>query len=272
MATNVTFNIRRFNPEEDKAPRWQQFTVPVEEGMTVLDGLHWIKENQDASLSYRFSCRMGVCGSCAMLINGIPSMACNTQVLHITDKVLTLAPLPNFHVIKDLVPDLMPMLEKHASIMTFLQRKDTEEMENPTWEYMQSVEELDEYFQFTYCMKCGCCMAACPGTATDREYLGPMPLAQAYRWNSDSRDDGEKNREKVVTSPHGVFSCHYAGECSNVCPKGVDPARAIQLMKKELVLGYLRLKAKKESARVVGPPTGEPKPKVEVPAYTVEQK
>ncbi len=271
MATNITFNIRRFNPDEDDAPRWQQFTVPVEEGMTVLDGLHWIQENQDATLAFRFSCRMGVCGSCAMLINGTPTMACNTQVLHVTDSTLTLGPLPNFDVIKDLVPDLMPMLEKHASIMPFLQRTDTQEMTTPTWEYMQSVEELEEYFQFTYCMKCGCCMAACPGTATDREYLGPMPLTQAYRFNVDSRDDGQENRNKVVTSPHGVFSCHYAGECSKVCPKGVDPARAIQLMKKELVLGYLKLKPKKKPAKVVGPPMGETKPKVEAPAYTVEQ-
>lgn len=271
MATNITYNIRRFDPEKDEAPRWQQFTVPVEPGMTVLDGLHWIRENQDATLAWRYSCRMGVCGSCAMLINGTPTMACNTQILHVTDRVLTLAPLPNFNVIKDLVPDLIPMLEAHASVFPQLERTDVQEMENPTAEYIQSTEELEMYLQFTYCMKCGCCIAACPGSATDRKYLGPMPLAQAYRYNVDTRDDGQKKRNGAVSGAHGVFSCHYAGECSKVCPKGVDPARAIQLMKKDLVLGYLKLQGAKKPAKLVGPPTGEHKPKIEAPVFTVEQ-
>ena len=115
-------------------------------------------------------------------------------------------------------------------------------------------------------------MAACPTMATDREYLGPMPLTQAYRYNTDSRDRGFKDRKNIVAVPHGVFSCHYAGECSNVCPKGVDPARAIQLMKRDLVLDYLRLKKHKKPAQVLSPSDrGEGKPKISAPPFTVER-
>ncbi len=267
---NIIFHIRRFDPELDEVPRWQKFTVSVEPGMTVLDGLHHIKETQDASLSWRYSCRMGVCGSCAMLINGIPTLACNTQIMDVTSQKLTLAALPNFDIIRDLVPDLTPMFRDHVSIQPYIQRDDNKEMENPTREFFQTHDELEEYLQFTYCIKCGCCAAACPTMAADRKYMGPMPLAQAYRYNKDSRDGGQKDRNDVITASHGVFSCHYAGECSNVCPKGVDPARAIQHMKKDLVLGYLRLRKDKKPCQVVGIPTGESKPAIAAPEHTVK--
>jgi len=268
---DIIYYISRFDPERDEGPHVEEYIVHVVPGMTVLDGLHQIKHEQDATLAWRFSCRMGVCGSCAMLVNGKPMLTCNTQILDVSDTALTLAPLPNFEVIRDLVPDLNSLFDRHVAVEPYIQRDDKEEMDTPTGQCFQSPHELETFLQFTYCIKCGCCMAACPGVATDREFLGPMALAQAYRYNKDSRDDGQENRNKAVTSPHGVFSCHYAGECSNVCPKGVDPARAIQLMKKELVLGYLKLKPKKKPAKVVGPPMGETKPKVEAPAYTVEQ-
>ena len=267
---DIIFHIRRFDPEKDEVPRWQNFTVPVEPGMTVLDGLHQIKENQDASLAWRYSCRMGVCGSCAMLINGVPNLSCQTQILDVTRRALTLAPLPNFDIVKDLVPDLVPMFDDHVSIQPYIQRNDAREMETPTREFIQTPHELEEFLQFTYCVKCGCCMSACPTVATDPKFLGPMALAQAYRYNKDIRDEGHKNRGQVVAAPHGVFSCHYSGECSNVCPKGVDPARAIQHMKKDLFLGYLKLKRKKKPAQVIGAPVGEPKPKIPAPEYTVK--
>jgi len=267
---DIIFHIRRFDPERDDAPEWQKYTVLVEPGMTVLDGLHQIKENQDASLSWRYSCRMGVCGSCAMLINGTPTLACNTQILDISNRILTLAPLPNFDIIRDLVPDLTPMFHNHIAVQPYIQREDREEEGIPSREFFQTPNEFEEYLQFTYCIKCGCCMAACPTMSTDREYLGPMPIAQAYRYNKDSRDGGQKNREKVVTVSHGIFSCHYAGECSKVCPKGVDPARAIQLMKKDLVLGYLRLKKHGKPCQVADVPEDDSKPKIPAPPHTIE--
>ena len=268
---NIIFYIRRFDPEHDEAPWLQQFTVQVERGMTILDGLHQIKETQDSSLAWRFSCRMGVCGSCAMLINGKPALACNTQILEVSDQLITLAPLPNFAIIKDLVPDLTPLFEKHRYIQPYIKRQDLEEMTNPTGEYFQTPQELEKYLQFTYCIKCGACIAACPTMATDRDYLGPTALAQAYRYNTDSRDGGFKARKDMVDVSHGVFNCHYAGECSRVCPKGVDPARAIQLMKRELVLDYLKLKRPKKPALALNSSKrGEQKLKILAPPFTVK--
>jgi succinate dehydrogenase / fumarate reductase, iron-sulfur subunit len=250
----IVFKVRRFNPEKDNAPYWQDFKIVAKPGMTVLDGLHEIKANHDSTLALRYSCRMGVCGSCAMLINGKPSLACNTQVSDICCKVLSVAPLPNFDIIKDLVPDLAPMLEKHRKLNPHILREDEKEMEKPSGEFFQTPEELVKYLQFSYCIRCGACMAACPTLATDEEYLGPMPLAQGHRYDSDTRDGGFNERKKIAGDTHGAFRCHYGGECSNVCPKGVDPARAIQLMKRDLVFDYLKLKKKKTPSCPLGKP------------------
>jgi succinate dehydrogenase / fumarate reductase iron-sulfur subunit len=238
----IVFNIRRFHPEKDEKPYYQEFVLDIEPGTTILDALHTIKATRDQTLGMRFSCRMGVCGSCAMLINGSPGLACNTQVLHVSNRRLTLAPLPNFDIVKDLVPDLRPLFEKHTSVQPFIKRDDREEMQNPSAEFYQSPEDLVDYLQFAYCIKCGACLAACPTCATNPEYLGPMALAQAFRYSSDTRDGGFADRAAVCGAEYGAFNCHYAGECSRVCPKGVDPARAIQLLKQRLVLDYLKLR------------------------------
>lgn len=270
----VTFRVRRYNPEKDENPHYQDFQVPVRRGMTILDGLHLIKQTLDSTLAWRYSCRMGVCGSCAMLVNGRAMLACNTQITDISKRMLTIAPLPNFEIIRDLVPDLSSMFAKHQSILPHVHREDKQEMENPTGEYEQSPEELEAYLQFSYCIRCGACMAACPTTATDKEYLGPMPLAQAFRYNNDTRDGGFENRKEVLEKAHGVFRCHFGSECSIVCPKGVDPAKAIQLMKRQLVFDYLKLLKKKKprglitGSRTTGRREGIP----EAPEYTIEQK
>jgi succinate dehydrogenase / fumarate reductase iron-sulfur subunit len=209
--------------------------------MTVLEGLKAIKETQSPTLAWRSSCRMGVCGSCGMFINGRPRLACNTQVAELGTSLVTVAPLPNFNTIRDLVPDLVPMIDAHAAAKPYIIRDDAAEQQQPTGEFWQSVHQLEEYLQFSYCIKCGCCMAACPTYATDPLYSGPMPLAQAHRYNADSRDGGFKARMEDLAGERGPWKCHFAGECSRVCPKGVDPARAIQLMKRELVLSYLHL-------------------------------
>jgi len=270
----VVFHIRRYDPDRDGAPTWKSYRVPVTPGMTVLEGLHFVKENLDASLAWRFSCRMGVCGSCAMLINGKAALACNTQIQDVSDKALTLAPLPNYEIVKDLVPDLAPMFEHHKSLKPWLVREDTGEILNPTGEYRQTPEELEAYIQFANCIKCGACLAACPTVATDPGYPGPMALAQCYRFCIDSRDGGLEERRDVLDSAHGLYGCHYAGECSRVCPKGVDPARAIQLMKRELVFSYLKLIRRKGASELLtGPaPGAERRSEIpEPPAFTVER-
>jgi len=252
--TEVVFRIRRFDPAQDAEPHWDEFHLPYTYGMTVLDGLKALKETQAPSLSWRSSCRMGVCGSCGMFINGRARLACNTQITELGTSLVTVAPLPNFNTIRDLVPDLRPMFDSHVALQPFVVREDTGEMHEPTAEYWQSTEEMEKYLQFSYCIKCGCCMAACPTYATDPAYSGPMPLAQAHRYNADGRDGGFGSRKAALAGDRGPWRCHYAGECSRVCPKGVDPAKAIQLMKRELVLDYLRLRKKKCPAALAAKP------------------
>jgi len=252
----VTYRVREFDPNRDAAPHWEEYRIPYAPGMTVLDGLWKVKELHAPGLAWRSSCRMGVCGSCGMLINGKPGLACNTQISELATDVVAVAPLPNFATIRDLVPDLRPMIERHRELMPWIVRDDVGERENPTAEFWQSPEELEHYLQFSYCIKCGCCMAACPTYATDPRYSGPMPLAQAQRYNADSRDGGFAARRELLFSEKGPWRCHYAGECSRVCPKGVDPAKAIQLMKRELVLSYLRLRKTKCPSQLAKKPAG----------------
>ena len=271
IVREIRFHITRYNPESDPEPYLKTYTVPVREGMTVLDGLHYIKENLDATLAWRYSCRMGVCGSCGMLLDGRPTLACNTQILHIAATDLTVGPLPNFDIVRDLVPDLMTMFDKHRALKPFVTRAEEDEINDPAGEFYQSPEELEAFLQFTYCIKCGCCMAACPTLATDARYLGPMPLAAAQRYSRDTRDDGHPKRNKLTGCASGAFRCHYAGECSRACPKGVDPAKAIQHLKRQLVLDYLHLARRKEpSQKVQGPGQGKPLPNIPAaPAKTV---
>lgn len=268
----ITFHVTRYNPETDRAPYVRTYTVPVREGMTVLDGLHYIKDNLDPTLAWRYSCRMGICGSCGMLLNGRPSLACNTQILHIADVSLSVAPLPNFEIIRDLVPDLWTMFDKHRAVKPFVVRQDETEINDPSGEFCQSPEQLESYLQFTYCIKCGCCMAACPTLATDARYVGPMPLTAAQRYNADTRDEGRRDRSAVTGGSTGVFRCHYAGECSRVCPKGVDPARALQLLKRRLVLDYLHLARRKATCQKLhGPGQGKLLPNIAAaPKRTVQ--
>lgn len=267
-ARQIVFHVLRFRPETDSRPHVASYRVPAGPGMTVLEGLHYIKENLDQSLAWRYSCRMGVCGSCGMLINGRPGLACNTQIMEVAGSDLALAPLPNFDIIKDLVPDLATMFAKHKDVAPFIQRDD--DIDSPDGEYYQSPEDLERYLQFSFCIKCGCCMSACPTLATDTRYLGPMPLTQAYRYNADTRDSAGQGRGRAASTAHGVFRCHYAGECSRVCPKGVDPAKAIQLLKRQLVAGYLRLAKKRRPCAKHGPAETERLPGIpEAPPYTV---
>jgi succinate dehydrogenase / fumarate reductase, iron-sulfur subunit len=250
----VVFRIRRYDPAHEAKPRMEEYRISYDPGMTVLDGLWKIKETLSPTLSWRYSCRMGICGSCGMMINGSPRLACNTQVSELDASVVAVAPLPNFDIIRDLVPDLRPMFDLHTKLRPFIVREDVEEQEHPTGEFTQTKEELESYLQFSFCIKCGCCMAACPTVASDPEYYGPMPLAQAHRYNADSRDGGFSTRKKELVQDPGPWRCHFAGECSKVCPKGVDPAKAIQLMKRSLVLDYLHLRRKPCPAKLAEVP------------------
>jgi succinate dehydrogenase / fumarate reductase iron-sulfur subunit len=267
----VIFEVLRYNPKES-GTRLQEYSVPVTKGMTVLDGLNWIKEHLDRTLVWRSSCRMGVCGSCGMFINGLPRLACNNQIVHLHSDRVVIKPLPNYDIIRDLVPDLEGFFEKHRSIKPHLVRKDVAEQNLPTGEYFQTQEELLNYVQFGYCIKCGLCYAACPTAATSDTYAGPQALAAAWRYAADSRDDGSTEREEALSS-HGAYRCHFAGACSQVCPKGVDPALAIQLLKQDKFMQALG-KRKTRKAKSLAPPVTNWTPQGEIqkaPAPTVKR-
>ncbi|TDA69661.1 MAG: succinate dehydrogenase iron-sulfur subunit [Clostridia bacterium] len=265
----MTFKVQRFDPERDQGPYLKEYHVPYTQGLTVLDGLYYIKEKLDGSLAFRASCRMAVCGSCGMFINGKPHLACHTQITELESTVLEIRPLPNYSVIKDLVCDFTPLFAKHKAIKPYIIRREAGEIDNPTREFLQSPAELESYLQFSYCMKCGLCLAACPTAATDRNFLGPQALGQAYRYCADSRDDGLAERVKEIDHAHGVWRCHLAGACSEACPKGVDPALGIQLLKRQVVLRAVGLGKGRKLAAVVPPPSGQAKPRVEAPPFTV---
>ncbi|GMV35381.1 succinate dehydrogenase iron-sulfur subunit [Chloroflexi bacterium CFX5] len=252
-AKQITFRIRRYDPDKDAAPHWEEYKLNVHDGMTVLEALHEIKAEQAPTLAWRSSCRMGVCGSCGMFINNLPMLACQTQVLHLDSDVVTVAPLPNYDNVKDLVPNLEPLIEKHAAIKPFIIHPNSKEIDAPTGEFLQTPEQRDAYSQFTFCIKCGLCLSACPTVATDALFLGPQALAQAYRYTADSRDCGLKERLEALDVFHGPYQCHMAGACSQACPKGVDPALGIQLLKRTLVLDGFGFGKKEKQVSKVAP-------------------
>ncbi|MEO0270304.1 MAG: succinate dehydrogenase iron-sulfur subunit [candidate division WOR-3 bacterium] len=259
----VKFIIKRYIPELAKNG-FDKYEIEVKEGMTVLDVLLYIKENLDPTLSLRFSCRMGICGSCGMIINGKPELACHTQIKKIVENgKIKVEPIPNLTLIRDLVPDLQSAFIKHKKIKPYLIRKDEKEQENPKREYKQTPSELLEYLQFSYCIQCGLCISSCPVSSTDEDFLEPYVLAQAYRYCIDSRDEGFSERLKIVSKSHGVLNCHFAGGCSKACPKGVDPALAIQLLKRLILKKTFGLLKDKRGNNIVPPyPEGPNKDKV----------
>jgi succinate dehydrogenase iron-sulfur subunit len=228
------FNLRvaRENPADRTGRSYQEFAIPYEAGMTVLSALLHAKEYFDHSIAIRYSCRMASCGSCGMMINGIPRLACYTQVTELPNSPITVGPLDNYPLVRDLVTNFTSFFDKHRSVEPFLIRNDSSEQLTVTSEFAQRPEELDEFLQFSYCIKCGLCNAACPTMANDLAFIGPQALGQAYRYIADSRDEGASERLKVLDREHGVWRCHFAGSCSFVCPKGVDPALAIQKLRR----------------------------------------
>lgn len=252
----VTFKVDRFVQGESTT---QNYAVAVKPGMTIIEGLLQIQKEQDSTLSWRYSCRMGICGSCGMMINGTPGLACNTQILKVSQNNIHLSPLANFPVVKDLYVDTGSMQRKHRDLKPFIVEDASVDAPSVDHEYRQSPESVMTFLQFADCIKCGACMAACPTVAMDEKFPGPMPLTAMHRYNADTRDAGFQDRKDALENYHDASHCHYAAECSSVCPKGVDPARAIQLLKRSLVADSLRLRQKREPAALTmrAPPSSQ---------------
>lgn len=235
--TEARIKVLRFNPSLGGKPSYQTYAVPTKRGMTVLSALIYAKERLDPTLAIRFSCRMASCGSCGMRINGLPRLACYTLMSELKSKEIVVEPLGNFTPVRDLVPDLTDFLSKPKKLKLHLTREGFDEQAAGVTQTLQSDEELLRYIQFAYCIRCGLCNAACPVAATDKVFPGPQALAHIYRYYNDSRDQGGTSRLDLLDGAHGLLRCHFAGSCSKVCPKGVDPALAIQLLRREMLFG-----------------------------------
>ena len=230
MSTDVaTIRVTRYRPEKDSKPFFQEYKVPYRHDMVVLDALNYIKAELDGSLTYRWSCRMGVCGSCGANIDGKPELTCASFLHEFKDRTITVEPMANFPVIKDLVVDMEDFMEKLVKIKPWIIRDSEKPLEEG--EYRQSSKELDRYHQFSSCINCMLCYAACPIYGLNEKFLGPAATALAYRYIEDSRDQGKSVRFPIVHELEGAWECTLVGECSVVCPKGVDPMLAIQRTK-----------------------------------------
>ena len=231
----VLLRVYRHNPSTPgDTPKIVTYRVPVSFGMTVLDALIWAKEHVDPSLAFRCSCRMGICGSCGMQINGVPRLGCETQLTELGGDRVDVAPLANHPIVRDLATDFTGFFGKHRAVRPHVVRTDGEPAKIER-EFLQTEEQKLAYYQFTMCIMCGLCNSACPIATMDAKFLGPQALAQAYRFTADSRDQGGDARLPVLEDHHGVWRCEIAGSCSAVCPKGVDPALGIQLLKRTLI-------------------------------------
>ncbi|MGB5600231.1 MAG: succinate dehydrogenase iron-sulfur subunit [Thiothrix litoralis] len=227
------FRIYRYDPDSGENPRWDTYQIDLDQcGPMVLDVLLKIKNEIDPSLTFRRSCREGICGSCSMNIGGTNTLAC-VKAIDAFDGDVTISPLPHMEVVKDLVPDLTHFYAQYASIKPWLQ---TQTPAPPDRERLQSPEDrkkLDGHYE---CILCACCSTSCPSYwwNSDR-YLGPAVLLQANRWVVDSRDEATGERLDNLEDPFRLYRCHTIMNCTNTCPKGLNPAKSIAELKKKMI-------------------------------------
>lgn len=233
MSEYLNVKVFRFNPESDVDPRFDFFEVPVFQNMSMLDVVMHIQTQLDRSLSFRFSCRVGMCGSCALHINGRARLACRTQVSALRSQNITIMPLPNFPIIRDLAVDMEPFFEKWKKIKPYYSPR--KEITEPAVIRPDSKERefIDDMLD---CISCGCCYSACSMVATNDEFLGPAALNRAYTLIADKRDAIRVERLKIVDRSYGVWRCHTQFNCTEVCPKNIVPTRSIQNLKRRCVL------------------------------------
>ena len=229
MTDKVVLHVTRYRPEQETEPTIQEYEVPFSDEWVLLDALNYIKDKIDGSLSFRWSCRMGICGSCGMMVNGEPKLTCATFVSDYAPGPVRIEPLRYFPIIRDLTIDMTDFMGKLKSVKPWIIPKDEKPVS--AGEYLQSPAQLDAYKQFSMCINCMLCYSACPVYGLDSNFTGPAAIALAQRYNMDSRDQGSRERLDVLSDHDGVWGCTFVGECTKVCPKNVDPARAIQQYK-----------------------------------------
>jgi fumarate reductase iron-sulfur subunit len=238
MPEHITLHVARYRPEKASETTFQEYELPCPKEWVILDGLNHIKDHVDGTLSYRWSCRMGICGSCGMLVNGEPKLACATFLSDYAPGPVRVEPLRNFPVIRDLVVEIGDFMAKLTRVKPWIVRQ----VEKPLseGEYLQTPEELDEYKQFSMCINCMLCYSACPIYGLDQHFIGPAAIALAQRYNLDSRDEGAAERMQILSEHDGIWGCTFVGECTTVCPKHVDPAGAIQRYKLQAAVDWVK--------------------------------
>jgi fumarate reductase iron-sulfur subunit len=229
MTSTITLAVTRYRPEREAEPTLQRFEVPLRKDWVVLDALNYIKDKLDGSLSFRWSCRMGVCGSCGMMVNGEPKLTCAAFLTDYVPGPIRVEPLTFFPIIRDLVVDISDFLGKLRKVKPWIIRR--EEQPLAQGEYLQTPDQLDAYKPFSMCINCMLCYAACPIYGLEPGFIGPAAIALAQRYNLDSRDQAAGERLEILSEYEGIWQCTFVGECTKVCPKNVDPAGAIQQYK-----------------------------------------
>ncbi|OWY38682.1 succinate dehydrogenase/fumarate reductase iron-sulfur subunit [Xenophilus sp. AP218F] len=231
----IAMEVMRYRPEQDQEPWLQSFSVPYSDDMSVLQGLQYIRDYLDGSLAFRWSCRQAICGSCGMMVDGVPKLACKTFLRDYPGRVRIEA-LNHFPIERDLVVVLDDFIEKLESIQPYIVPR--EEKPLAEGEYLQTPAQMDLYAQFSGCINCLLCYAACPQYGIDSKFLGPGAIALLHRYNMDNRDGAAEARMEILAAEEGVFNCTAVGYCSEVCPKAVDPANAVNLNKTQVAKDY----------------------------------
>jgi len=228
-----TFQVYRYNPDEQDNPRFDSYEINLEEcGPMVLDALIKIKDEVDTTLTFRRSCREGICGSCAMNIDGTNTLACIKPIEDCKGNI-KVTPLPHLQVVKDLVPDLSFAYAQYASVKPWLL---SDSSPSPDKERLQSPEDRKKIDGLWECILCFCCTTSCPSYWwSGDKYLGPATLLQSYRWIADSRDDATGERLDDLEDPFKLYRCHTIMNCTTTCPKNLNPAKAIGAIKKKMV-------------------------------------
>ena len=221
----IQIDVLRYRPEQEAEPVWQSYTVPFSDDMSVLQGLQQVKDEQDGTLGFRWSCRMAICGSCGMMVNSKPRLSCQTFLRDLLPGPVRIEALAHFPIERDLIVSVDGFVSKLEGIKPYLIPKAPRTLTEG--EYLQTPHQLEVFEQYSSCINCMLCYAACPQFGLDPDFTGPGVLALLHRYNADSRDGGQTERSEVLNAEEGVWTCTAVGYCSVVCPKGVDPANAI---------------------------------------------
>ena len=240
MAETMKLEIFRYHPEKENEPTFQTYEVPFLKDWVILDAINYIKDEIDGTLSYRWSCQMGVCGSCGMMINGVPKLSCAVFLKDYYPDKIRVEPLTGFPVERDLIFQMDDFMTKLTEIQPYIIRKKGEEKPLDEGEYLQTPAELARFKPYSMCINCMLCYAACPVYALDSTFIGPAAIALGQRYNMDSRDHGRDARQELIASHEGIWECTFVGECSAVCPKDVDPAAAIQRAKVSSTIDWFK--------------------------------